>query len=213
MLYYLGFLSTSVLVLWLIGERFESLLQRIPTAGAWLAPPLQHSREFLCLLPPAGLMLGYVFVVFGFLSRRCERQADVFGCRAVSCERGDCEGHSIGAASSGGDSSLCPTGIRTFVRALEKVARVNGISRDRPGFLQSWQHSTIARRVEFLERVLADPREEPRFQRRVAAVKWGLFALLIALLIVVLRFGSGPPEANNEQSTSMSANVQEDTSR
>ena len=51
--------------------------------------------------------------------------------------------------------------------ALEKVALVNGISRDRPGFLQSWQHSTIARRVAFLDRVLLDRAAEPRFQRRL----------------------------------------------
>src|SRR5262249_43780988 len=83
---------------------------------------------------------------------------------------------------------LCPTGIRTFIRALEKVALVNGISRERPGFLQSWQHSTIARRVAFLEQVLHDPRVEAVFQRRVTALKWGLLlglgglaALLISL--------------------------------
>jgi hypothetical protein len=62
------------------------------------------------------------------------------------------------------------------------VALVNGISRERPGFLQSWQHSTIARRVEFLERLLSDPAVESSFQRRVAAVKWGLFVGLAAAL-------------------------------
>jgi STE24 endopeptidase len=190
MVYYLCFLSGSLLVLWLCGERFESIVHRIPTLGYWLDPPLQQSHEFLRMLPPAGLMLGYIFVVFGFLSRRCERQADVYGCRAVSCLQDDCAGHAGDEYLPDGDRGLCPTGIRTFVRALEKVARLNGISRDRPGFLQSWQHSTIARRVEFLERVLADPTEEPRFQRRVATVKWALFALLGVLLAVVIAYGS-----------------------
>jgi Zn-dependent protease with chaperone function len=194
MLYYLGFLSCSVLVLWISGERFEALVQQIPSLRSWLSPPLEQSHEFLRMLPPAALVLGYIFVVFGFLSRRCERQADVYGCRAVSCQRADCDGHSLESAGTQGDRGLCPTGIRTFVRALEKVARVNGISRDRPGFLQSWQHSTIARRVEFLDRVLADPAEEPRFQRRVTLVKWGLFALLGALLAIVLHYGSSPLE-------------------
>ena len=83
---------------------------------------------------------------------------------------------------------MCPTGIRTFIAALERVARLNGISREKPGFFQSWQHSTIARRVEFLQGMLADTTLEPRFQRKVALVKWGLLLGLgtaLAILIAV----------------------------
>ncbi len=65
----------------------------------------------------------------------------------------------------------------------EKVAYLNGISRDRPGWLQSWQHSTIAKRVAFLESVLTDPGQEPRFQRHVGRVKWGLFLTMACLLL------------------------------
>src|SRR5206468_11873993 len=80
---------------------------------------------------------------------------------------------------------LCRTGIHIFIDALEKVACINGISRHRPGLLQSWQHSTIARRVDFLQRVLNDPREEAYFQRRVAIVKWGLLAALLTFIGVL----------------------------
>ncbi len=194
MLVYLGFLGMSVVVLLLGGERLEPLLRQVPVVGGWYEPSSQPPHEFLRLLPAAGIGLGYVFAVFGFLSRRCERQADVFGCRAVSCLRGDCPGHEASEALPEAGRGLCPTGIRTFVRALEKVALVNGISRDRPGFLQSWQHSTIARRVDFLQHLLADPAEEVRFQRRVTAVKWGLFAALGAALALVLWCGVPPEE-------------------
>ncbi len=159
MLYYLSFLSGSVLLLWLCEERLMPVVGHFPTAGAWLDGWLRQSHGLLSLVPLAGLSLGYIFVVFGFLSRRCERQADVFGCRAVSCLYGDCQGHDGREALPEDGRGLCPSGIRTFVRTLEKVARVNGISRDRPGFLQSWQHSTIARRVDFLQRLLEDPGE------------------------------------------------------
>jgi Zn-dependent protease with chaperone function len=192
MLYYLGFLSASILVLSQGLERLEPLLRRLPAVGLWLDPAFEQSHELLRMLPVAGLMLAYVFVVFGFLSRRCERQADVYGCRAVSCLRGECSGHGPDESLPEGARGLCPTGILTFVRALDRVASVNGIDRDWPGFLQSWQHSTIARRVAFLRGLLADPAEEPRFQRRVAAVKWGLLALLGVLLGLALYFGSPP---------------------
>jgi Zn-dependent protease with chaperone function len=208
MLYYLGFLSGSLLVLWLAGERLGPMLQRFPSVAYWMDPPLQQSHELLRMLPPAGLMLGYVFVVFGFLSRRCERQADVFGCRAVSCLRPDCPGHENDERLPDAGRGLCPTGIRTFVRALEKVATVNDISRDRPGYLQSWQHSTIARRVDFLQSILADPGAERRFQRRVAAVKWLLLASLGLLLALVLRYG-GPPQSESVDAADLRGQLQE----
>jgi STE24 endopeptidase len=176
MLYYLGFLLGSLFLL-------------MGLCG-WLAQyvPLFESLDKAWPALPLVTMLGaYIFVVFGFLSRRCERQADVYGCRAVSCTRPDCHGHGEGTELAPRGRGLCATGIRTFIEALEKVARLNGISRDKPGWLSSWQHSTIARRVEFLQQVLVDPAQEARFQRRVGLVKWGLFlALLSALSALVL---------------------------
>jgi Zn-dependent protease with chaperone function len=177
MLYYLGFLVVSLFVV----------------VGAWEAVPLAltgvrewlEGHRHLEVIPFLGLFGAYFFLVFGFLSRRCERQADIYGCKAVSCTRGGCQGHTADAERAAAGRGLCPTGIRTFIEALEKVARLNGISRDRPGWFQSWQHSTIARRVEFLQRMLDDPALEPRFQRRVGLVKWALFLGLAAALGVL----------------------------
>jgi Zn-dependent protease with chaperone function len=135
---------------------------------------------------PQMLLIGaYVFVVFGFLSRRCERQADVYGCRAVSCGAGTCDGHPEAGPVSTSTTVLCPTGIRTFIAALDKVAVVNGISRRKPGWLNAWLHGTIARRVEFLEGVLADRRAERQFQRRLGLLKWGLLTGLVAGLLLL----------------------------
>ncbi|MFL5243045.1 MAG: M48 family metallopeptidase [Gemmataceae bacterium] len=156
--------------------------------GALLLPSLNswfHGRQDLQMAPFMGLIGAYIFVFFGFLSRRCERQADVYGCRAVSCGKPDCTAHDPGQPLPADAQVLCPTGIQTFIQALEKVADSNGMSRDRPGWLRSWQHSTIARRVNFLASVRTDQRIERRFQRRVLAVKWALFLGLIAGLAAV----------------------------
>jgi STE24 endopeptidase len=159
-------------------------------AAAWVGTLANFldlgQNQLLAGVPLVFLLLSYIFVVFGFLSRRCERQADVFGCRAVSCSQAGCQGHDPEAEVAANGQGLCPTGIRIFIRALEKVAQVNGIHRDRPGLLQSWQHSTIARRVEFLQGMLADPQVEPRFQRRVTVVKWALLAGLGGILLLLL---------------------------
>jgi STE24 endopeptidase len=147
------------------------------------------ANENWTTLPFVGVIGAYIFVVFGFLSRRCERQADVFGCRAVSCARPDCQSHDGEVVLQPAGKGLCASGIRTFIDALEKVAEINDVSRSRPGWLQSWQHSTIARRVEFLQRMLYDPAAEPRFQRRVALVKWGLALSLATVLLILVGIG------------------------
>lgn len=128
---------------------------------------------YLQLAPVFILVLGYIFLVFGFLSRRCERQADIYGCRAASDQE-----------------AITPQGIETFVRSLEKVGRLNGISLDRPGFLQSWQHSTIARRIAFLEQMRVDPQVEQKFQRRIWMMQWGMVSVL-GLVVCLLSLMNG----------------------
>lgn len=188
--YYLGFMLVSLTVLVRIwGAAADTLLERVPELNAYLDANRESAElPFLPLLPLIGL---YIFVVFGFLSRRCERQADIFGCRAVSCGRGDCLGHEYDVPALTDGRGLCSTGIRTFIQALEKVAHLNGISRSKPGWLQSWQHSTIARRVEFLQNMLTDPGVEPRFQKRVGQVKWAMLVGLAMVLLAVLYVTQG----------------------
>jgi STE24 endopeptidase len=181
MLYYLGFLSISMTVLVLLSMTVLALLPESFTAL------FGKDQKYLEAIPVVVGLVPYIFLVFGFLSRRCERQADVYGCRAVSCSSRDCLEHGDDIALAERGRGLCPTGICTFIRALEKVALVNGISRERPGFLQSWQHSTIAKRVDFLQRLLVDPGAERTFQRRVALVKWAL-AVTLGLVLAALLF-------------------------
>jgi Zn-dependent protease with chaperone function len=177
MLFYVGFLVLSMsAVAWCCN---------LATDSVTLLKSLLADNESWGTYPFVGIVAAYVFLVFGFLSRRCERQADVFGCRVISCDRHDCQSHDAQARLLPGGRGLCPTGIRTFIEALEKVARLNGISRHKPGWLQSWQHSTIARRVEFLQHMLLDPGLEPRFQRTVGRVKWGLVIGLACAFVVL----------------------------
>jgi STE24 endopeptidase len=172
--YYLGFFVISLAI---VAEIWE-----MGNVRAHLSLTL---RKDLVVLPLISLIGAYIFVVFGFLSRRCERQADIYGCRAVSCGQPNCLGHDSSVVLAQSAQGLCRTGIHTFISALEKVAHLNGISRDRPGWLQSWQHSTIARRVEFLQRLQADPSLEMHFQRRVNAVKWVSLIVLVSILITL----------------------------
>jgi STE24 endopeptidase len=123
----------------------------------------------------------YFFLAFGLLSRQFERQADLFGCRAVSCGRTECPPHldaggAHDAAPPARPEAVCPTGIRTFVNALTNVAALNGMGRDKP----SWRHGSIARRVAFLESLEGRPEAERHFQRGVAGLRLAL-ALVLSL--------------------------------
>jgi STE24 endopeptidase len=151
-------------------------------------------------IPAVGLIGAYVFLAFGMLSRRCERQADVFGCKAVSCGDPGCTGHDERTVFPPGGDCLCPTGIRTFVRALDRVHDLSGLHHNpharwsvrellKAGWawLRHWQHGPIPRRVAYLLSLIDRPGGEPRFQRRVFAFKCALMLALAAALVALGR--------------------------
>jgi STE24 endopeptidase len=159
LLFYLAFFLTSfallgliwdVLKSWITQDDIRAAIQSTPHLGGWW-----HALVTVGTFGKLGLLVAYTVLIFGFLSRRCERQADLFGASTVS--------------------------IDAFVSALEKVAAINGIARDRG----SWQHPTIAQRVDFLEQVRNHPDQALRFQRDLAMLKWCYFAVLGLFLAVL----------------------------
>lgn len=153
MTFYTTFLLLSLAVLGAFFEWGTGWLEG--HLGDWLAPIVANQEWYL------GLIVVYMFVIFGYLSRRCERQADLFGCRVAS--------------------------RAAFIHALEKVADLNGISRDRPGWFSAWQHGTIAQRIDFLRKLDDEPNLEPRFQRRLGVLKWAVTLTLVGLTVALLQ--------------------------
>ena len=150
--FYLAFFLSSFVLLGLVWESIKDVLR----------PHLQDdARELLKTISSfgkLGLLAVYTLFVFGFFSRRCERQADLFGSHAVSTD--------------------------AFINALEKVASINGIPRDRAGsWLVSWQHPTIAQRIEFLESMRDHPDRIPQFQHALFVLKCTYFVVLSGLLL------------------------------
>lgn len=161
--FYLAFFLTSFILLGLGWEEFKDLLKpRLLEAMQYLGAGIDPAM--LTTLSPFGklaLLAGYTLLVFGFLSRRCERQADLYGASTVSTE--------------------------AFINALEKVAAINGIPRNRAGnWLLSWQHPTIAQRVEFLEAMRDNPALVSQFHFSIFLLRWCFF---IALGVLIWLFG------------------------
>ncbi len=195
---YAGFLTLSLSV---IAALVLFTAQQIDASGALDRPEykawLDEYKTWLAL-PPVVLVAGYLFVVFGALSRRCERQADVFGCKAVSCGNPACTGHDEKTAFPQGGNCLCPTGVRTFARALDRVHDLNGLVHDARApwsvrqalrsawaWVRHWQHGPIPRRIAFLMGLIDRPTSERRFQWRVFSFKCGLMLVLLAALVAL----------------------------
>lgn len=159
--FYLAFFLTSFILLSVFWDQFKGLVSQMELR-TWLTSMLGpedggNAWDTLKTIGKLVILGGYTLLFFGFISRRCERQADLFGSHAVSTE--------------------------VFINALEKVAAINGIPRDRAGnWLLSWQHPTIAQRVEFLQAMRADPTRIPQFHRSIFFLKWSFFLALIFLL-------------------------------
>jgi Zn-dependent protease with chaperone function len=195
---YAAFLVLSFSVL---GAMTLLLLQQIKDAQSqeWIefGKQLDALGTWL-MLPPLVLVASYLFVVFGALSRRCERQADLFGCKAVSCGDPNCTGHDETTVFPPGGKSLCPTGIRTFARALERVGDLHGalpqrgerrslgqLLRDGWAWVRHWLHAPIPVRVAYLRGLIDRPADERRFQHRLFLFKCVLMLTLAAALVAL----------------------------
>ncbi len=126
---------------------------------------------------------------FGWISRRFERQADLFGAMCVAPPAAACAvpcSVHLDTANSppqaeaddrriGGHGRVCASGAAVFASALDRVAVLNGIPHDE----RSWRHSSIESRIGHLARLAGDPAEVARFERVIFRIKAGLLAVSV----------------------------------
>lgn len=108
----------------------------------------------------------YMLVVFGCYSRLLEHQADLFGCRHLT------------------EDARWPA-VERFRSALEKLASASGQGRT----ARSWQHASVARRIDLLGQLRGDPKRELRFQRRVRLLGSLVIGTVLSPLAYQLLFG------------------------
>ncbi|VTS04702.1 M48 family metallopeptidase [Tuwongella immobilis] len=158
--------------------------------GIALETWLWHDRESLrswgdwLTLGPILVLGAYLFTVFGFLSRMCERQADLFGCRV----------------HAGDDGQVTVDGIDHFVAALRQVERINGIARNQPSpatsgirgwfhwlrrTMGAWQHGSLADRIAFLEQLRERPEQAQSIDRTIRWASWGMVMAIVLINIAI----------------------------
>lgn len=147
-------------VLFMIGYTLLAFL-----VGDWVAEPAKAvfgNEGLLYLVGGLAGFLGWFGILFGFVSRRFEQQADVYGALSTGRVRG----------GDDDDPARHP-----FVRALEGLARQMGDVREVTG----WRHFSLGDRIEFLHRFLTSEETRRRYRRRMA----GLLALFFGLLLAI----------------------------
>ena len=166
-LYYLGFTMCALVAGIATGNAVESY---------WTArdlPWLGDTTELVTLV----VLWAWVF---GSISRRFERHADVFGVRCVS--RPEASDNESAPAAADAEPAAPATRLPrngpitaeaadTFGQALYRVAVLNGMSPS----ARSWRHSSIASRVAFLGELARDPDKLAAFDRMIRRIKMGLW--------------------------------------
>jgi STE24 endopeptidase len=151
----------------------------------WLAsrwPQLAAQELNAYVLTYAAMTMGGTILLLGALSRRFERQADVYAARMMEAELAapDGAGSATGAPLAW---AVGPDGAGVFQSALRRVAFVNNIPYRTWGLF----HPSISRRLRYLREISAHPartREFDRFMRRLYGAL--LLALVICAAIVLL---------------------------
>jgi STE24 endopeptidase len=147
---------------------FTALLLLAAGPGEWAGLHLLSARlpEWLPMdlaMTLAGLA---AFVLsFGYVSRRFERQADVFAARTMVNAEGETAGSAVEAQ-----------GAHALASALHRVALINNM----PVRARSWCHGSIARRMDYVRQLAVDPVHTRRFDRFMVRLNVGLLAAVAA---------------------------------
>ncbi len=145
---------------------------------------------------------------FGWVSRRFERQADLFGVRCVTPDAASCAvpcsvhpssmfPEALGEGSPASDPNgtrhahgVCATAAHWFATALDRVAVLNGIPHEE----RSWRHSSIGSRIRFLTSLANDPNRAAGFDRLIARIKRTLWiASVVGAGIAIYYYAAAEP--------------------
>lgn len=116
---------------------------------------------------------------FGWVSRCFERQADIFGVRAITADIDNCSPDCVVHSQSRTDEiplfspGLCLAAAHVFGGTLQRIAELNGIPREAP----SWRHGSISSRCKLVHDLADHPQQLRNFDRKVINLKTGLVVL------------------------------------
>jgi STE24 endopeptidase len=172
---------------------FVTIMFGMQGAAEWL-DQMGFVREMPEWMKPVLVsgMFFWVLLLFGFLSRRFERQADVFAARTMQAQQ-------PGVSVEETRTHVGEYGAALFASALQRVATINNMPtgsyrrweggfRKRCAFLMErasdlahhWLHGSIQERQDYLQRISSDANQTFRFDRFMLRLSLTLVFLLAA---------------------------------
>jgi STE24 endopeptidase len=145
---------------------------------AWLSDDALSTGQAL-------FAIGAFFLIFGYLSRWFERQADVYAARMMQ-QQDDASAVAMAyvnpatpaAFEAQGTSFVGPHGAAVFASALHRVAVINNI----PVSARNFTHGSIADRVRYLKSLSSDPTQTARFDRGMLILYAGMILILVGCI-------------------------------
>lgn len=135
----------------------------------------RDGQQWVIAFMGAGQLL-FVLLMFGWVSRRFERQADSFAVQHLS-------GLGMsGAQAANPSGTITPEAVAAMNGALETIARLNAVDPNRP----SWRHGSIAWRQSYLHSLIGSPLERVPVDPVIRRIKG---ATAIVLLLAACTWG------------------------
>ena len=141
-------------------------LDRASSGRLFDGAPWQSPLSFAAL----GMLITGWVMIFGWISRRFERQADTFAVRHLSAKYPE-PGSPTGC--------IDPAAVRIYCQTLMRVAELNQIPLDR----RSWRHGSIRWRCDYLQSLVAQPADRCGVDRVVRAICLTCATVLLLLLV------------------------------
>jgi Zn-dependent protease with chaperone function len=121
-----------------------------------------------------GAQLAIGLLLFGWVCRRFERQADTFAVQHLS---GMNDAKATGTSGNAG-LSVQADAVHAMCDALESIARLNTINIHRP----SWRHGSIAWRMNYLMSIIGRPVTRLPIDRMIRWIKLSAAVALIGIV-------------------------------
>ncbi|MBX3396104.1 MAG: M48 family metalloprotease [Phycisphaerae bacterium] len=147
---------------------------------------VEIDNAMLQLSALTSLLLMWLFG-FAWLSRKFERQADLYGVRCITPDIESC----VPACPVHGKVArrgICVAAANLFGRTLARIADLNGIPRDAP----SWRHGSIESRCRLIETFVADEGALRQFDRKILRIKIGLVVCAVVGSVIAVAIYHGP---------------------
>ena len=168
MLWLAASLIASGLAIGFMVDPIVESIQRDLIAGGGDFEELRWKMDWVDLIALGSVLAG-VLVMFGWVSRRFERQADAFAAVQLS---GGSPGKSV--------VTVRPEGADAMRSALGAVADLNGVKRQR----WSWRHGSIAGRQRHLQSIEGQPSNGLPIDRVVRRINFVSTAVILTAIVI-----------------------------